>query len=149
MAEISRAKKKELAKQIYLRDNLSQKEIAEMVDVSAKTLCSWVNTEKWDTEKAAYTITKEQQIQRLYGHISAVNDTIASREAGENYPNAKEADTLNKLATAIGKMENETSIGDIITVCTKVCSFLRKKGDIEQAKTISDVFNSYIKEVLC
>lgn len=146
MPELSRAKKKELAKQIYLRDNLSQKEIAEMVEVSTKTLCKWVNEEKWDTEKSAYTITREQQIQRIYGHISAINQAISDREPPQNVPDAKEADTLNKLATAIKKLENEVGIAEIIGVNMKVCYFLRAKGQVEQAKQAAEWFNAYIKE---
>lgn len=146
MPELSRAKKKELAKQIYLRDNLSQKEIAEMVEVSTKTLCKWVNDEKWDTEKSAYTITREQQIQRIYGHISAINQAISDREPPQNVPDAKEADTLNKLAAAIKKLENEVGIAEIIGVSMKVCNFLRAKGQVEQAKRAAEWFNAYIKE---
>lgn len=146
MPELSRAKKKELARQIYLRDNLSQKEIAEMVEVSAKTLCKWVNEEKWDTEKSAYTITREQQIQRIYGHISAINQAISEREAPQNVPDAKEADTLNKLAAAIRKLENEVGIAEVIGVCMKVCSHLRAKERVEEARQAAEWFNAYIKE---
>lgn len=146
MTELSRSKKKELARQIYLRDNLSQKEIAEMVDVSQKTLCNWIKSEKWDAEKSAYTITREQQIQRIYGHISAINQAISDREPPQNVPDAKEADTLNKLATAIKKLENEVGIAEIVGVSMKVCNFLRGKGQIDQAKQAAEWFNAYIKE---
>lgn len=142
----SRQKKRELAKQIYLRDNLSQKEIAEMVDVSQKSLSKWIKEERWDTEKSAYTITREQQIQRIYAHISAINDTISQREAGQNVPTAKEADTLNKLATTIKKLENEVGIAEVIGVSMKVCNFLRNKGKIDEAKEAAGWFNAYIKE---
>ncbi len=144
--ELSRQKKRELAKQIYLRDNLSQKEIAEMVDISQKSLSKWIKDERWDAEKSAYTITREQQIQRLYGHISTINDNISQREPGQNVPNAKEADTLNKLATAIKKLENEVGISEVIAVSMKVCNFLRGKGLVDEAKETAGWFNAYIKE---
>lgn len=144
--EMSRQKKRELAKQIYLRDNLSQKEIADMVDVSQKSLSKWIKEERWDTEKSAYTITREQQIQRLYSHISTINDNISARDAGKNVPDAKEADTLNKLATAIKKLENEVGISEVIGVSMKICNFLRAKGEVEAAKTAAGWFNAYIKE---
>ena len=146
MAELSRAKKRELAKQIYLRDNLTLKEIADMVDVSQKSLSKWVKEEKWDTEKSAYTITREQQIQRIYGHISAINQAVSEREPPGNVPDAKEADTLNKLATAIKKLENEVGIAEVIGVCIKVCNHLRAKGKVEEARQASVWFNDYIKE---
>lgn len=146
MEQLSRAKKRELAKQLYLRDNLSQKEIADMVDISPKSLSKWIKDERWDTEKSAYTVTREQQIQRLYGHISAINEAISTRAAGDNVPNAKEADTLNKLATAIRKLENEIGISEVIAASIKVCNFLRAKGEVEAAKTMAGWFNAYIKE---
>lgn len=146
MEQLSRAKKRELAKQLYLRDNLSQKEIADMVDITPKSLSKWIKDERWDTEKSAYTVTREQQIQRLYGHISAINEAISARDAGQNVPNAKEADTLNKLATAIRKLENEIGISEVIAASIKVCNFLRAKGEVDAAKTMAGWFNAYIKE---
>lgn len=146
MSELSRNKKHELAKQIYLRDNLSIKEIADMVDVSPKSLGKWIKDERWQAEKSALTITREQQIQRLYAHIAAINEAVSNRAPGENIPNAKEADTLNKLATAIKKLENEVGVSETIGVCMKLCQFLRAKGEADKAKTAAEWFNAYIKE---
>lgn len=117
-----------------------------MVDITPKSLSKWIKDERWDTEKSAYTVTREQQIQRLYGHISAINEAISARDAGQNVPNAKEADTLNKLATAIRKLENEICISEVIAASIKVCNFLRAKGEVDAAKTMAGWFNAYIKE---
>lgn len=100
--------KKEWAKMLYLKEHLTQAEVAERVGVSKQTLCKWVKTEKWEELKASVSLTREEQLANLYRQVAEINKAIAGREEGERFATSKEADTINKLAAAIEKMEKET-----------------------------------------
>ncbi len=137
------SEKKEWAKLLYIAENLTQQEIAEKVGVSRNTISRWMKDDKWEELKASYTVTREQQLQRLYMQIAAINEVIAGRE--QKYPTTQEADMISKLAVAIDRLERETSLSDIISVCVKLLSWLRK-SDLQKAKEISDIFDAFIKD---
>ena len=101
---------------LYLKEHLTQAEVAERVGVSKQTLCKWVKA-------------------------------IARRDEGERFATSKEADTINKLAAAIEKMEKETGIADIISVSKGILDWIRKT-DTEKAKELSFYFDAYIKDRL-
>lgn len=105
---------KQWAQTLYLRENLTQLEIAERVGVSRVTVSKWVRDGKWEEQKAGITLTRQEQVANLYRQVAEINRTIATRHEGERFPNSKEADILGKLSAAIRNMEQETGIADII-----------------------------------
>jgi transcriptional regulator with XRE-family HTH domain len=147
MSELTVKKKKEWASMLYLKENLTQAEIAEKVGVSKVTMNKWVKGEKWEERKAGITLTREEQIKNLYRQVSEINDVIGSREKGKRFASTAEADTLSKLAGAIKKMETETGIADIISVGTRFIEFLRPI-DLEKAKDVTRLFDIFIKQNL-
>lgn len=86
---------------LYLKEHLTQAEVAERVGVSKQTLCKWVKTEKWEELKASVSLTREEQLANLYRQVAEINKAIARRDEGERFATSKEADTINKLAAAI------------------------------------------------
>ena len=141
--------KKEWAKLLYLKDNLTQKEIAVRVDVTEKTLSKWVNdpAENWEKHRASIIITKEEQLRRLYDQLSAINKAIAEREEGTRYASSKEADVLSKLSVTIKNMETDIALADVIEVSKRIVNWVRKV-DFEKAKEITLIFDGYIREIL-
>lgn len=137
--------KKEWAKLLFTVENLTQVEIASKTGVSKVTINQWVKKGKWDEQKASLTVTREQQLQRLYLQIAAINEAISERD--QKYPNSKEADTINKIASAIEKMERESSLADIISVSKKFLDWLRPL-DLIKAKELSGLFDAFIKDNL-
>ena len=147
MAQLSSKQKKDWAKTIYLNEHLTQKEIAERVGISAKTMSKWIAAEKWETLKTSLTITREEQLANLYRQVAAINHAIASRDEKERFANSREADIINKLATAINKMETETGLAEVIGVCKKILTWLRPV-DPAKAKELSYLLDSFIKDLL-
>lgn len=132
---------------LYMKEHLTQAEVAERVGVSKQTLCKWVKIEKWEELKTSVSLTREEQLANIYRQVAAINTAIAKRAEGERFATSKEADTINKLAAAIEKMEKETGISDIISVSKSFLDWLRK-SDIEKAKELSNYFDAYIKDKL-
>lgn len=147
MADLTNAQKKEWAKTLYLRENLTQQEIAERVGVSRVSVSNWVRAGKWEEQKVGLTLTRQEQVSNLYRQVAEINRTIADRPEGERFPTSKEADILGKLSAAIRNMEQEVGIADKITVLTDLIGWVRKV-DLEKAKEITAIADAYIKDML-
>lgn len=147
MADLTNAQKKEWAKTLYLRENLTQQEIADRVGCSRVTVSNWVRAGKWEEQKVGITLTRQEQVGNLYRQVAEINRTIADRPEGERFATSKEADILGKLAAAISKMEQEIGIADTISVLTSFIEWLRPL-DLEKAKEITRFADAYIKDKL-
>ena len=147
MADLTNAQKKEWAKTLYMRENLTQQEIAERVGVSRVTVSNWVRAGKWEEQKAGLTLTRQEQVANLYRQVAEINRAISARAEGERFPNSREADILGKLSAAIRNMEQETGIADIISVLTGFIEWLRP-FDLEKAKELTRLADAYIKDKL-
>lgn len=147
MADLTNAQKKEWAKTLYMRENLTQQEIAERVGVSRVTVSNWVRAGKWEEQKAGLTLTRQEQVANLYRQVAEINRAISARAEWERFPNSKEADILGKLSAAIRNMEQETGIADIISVLTGFIEWLRP-FDLEKAKELTRLADAYIKDKL-
>ena len=147
MADLTNAQKKEWAKTLYMRENLTQQEIAERVGVSRVTVSNWVRAGKWEEQKAGLTLTRQEQVANLYRQVAEINRAISARAEGERFPNSKEAGILGKLSAAIRNMEQETGIADIISVLTGFIEWLRP-FDLEKAKELTRLADAYIKDKL-
>ena len=147
MADLTNKQKKEWAAMLYLKENLTQAEIAEKVGVSKASMNKWVKAEKWKERKVGITLTREEQIKNLYRQVAEINEMIACKEKGKRFATTSEADTLSKLSGAIKKMETETGIADIISVGTRFIEFLRTI-DLDKAKDTAHLFDIFIKQNL-
>jgi transposase len=138
--------KREHAKLLFIHEQLNQKEIASRIKVSEVTVSKWANQDNWDGLRVSITITKEEQLKNLYRQLSEMNKVIAERD-GKKYPTASEADAINKLATAIQKMETDIGIAEIVSVGKRFIGFVRK-FDLQKAQDITPLFDAFIKDKL-
>ncbi|MEE1386305.1 MAG: helix-turn-helix domain-containing protein, partial [Prevotella sp.] len=99
MADLTNTQKKEWARTLYLRENLTQQEIADRVGVSRVTVSHWCRGGKWEEQKVGLTLTRREQVQSLYRQVAEVNNAIQLKPEGQRYPDAKQADTIVKLTS--------------------------------------------------
>lgn len=147
MAELTNMQKKDWARMLYLKENLTQAEIAERVGVARITVGRWVQAEKWEEQKAGMTVTREAEIANLYRQVAEINRAISLREEGKRFANSKEADILGKLSAAIRKMETDAGIADVISVLTRFVEWLRPV-DLDKAREIARLADAFIKDIL-
>lgn len=140
MADLTSQQKKEWAGMLYLKDNLTQQEIAEKVGVSRQTIARWAKEDKWEELKVGITMSREQQ-------IAEINKVVTSRPEGQRFTNAAEADTINKLTSAIKKLETDVGISDIISVGMKFVNWLRPY-DLDRSKEYLKLWDAFIKDSL-
>jgi transposase len=142
--ELNREAKKKLSKELFLTNKHQQKEIARMVGVAENTIGRWVKDGKWEMLRANLTTTKESVLSNWYAQLAEMNKDIAGRDEGKRFATSSESDRMIKISAAIKKLETETGIAEITSVCIGLCEFVRGY-DIEKAKEISDHFNAYIE----
>lgn len=135
--------KKEYAKVLYVHQRLSQKETAEKVGVSAKTINQWVNKEHWDTLRVSLVITKEEQLRNIYSQLNELTTFIQEKEEGRRYPNSTEADTISKLSKAAKDLETETGISEIIETFKLFTNWL-KGFDLPKAQELMKLQDDFI-----
>jgi transcriptional regulator with XRE-family HTH domain len=144
---LSIKQKKEWAKLLYTMQRLNQKQTAEKVGVSPKTMNNWVQDEKWDDLRASLIVTKQEQLRRLYAQINEINTEIESRPEGKRYALSKEADTLVKLTASAKALETESSIAEMIAAFTGFINWLRL-SDLLKAQEFTRLQDEFIKTLL-
>ena len=142
-----KGQKKEWAKLLYTRENLTQKEIAQKVGSSQVTIGKWVKKEGWDKLRQSMLITRETQLNRLYMQLDELNTVIMDREEGRRFPDYKEADAISKLTNAIKTMETEASIADIVEVGKRLLNWLRPISP-EKTIEVARIIDDFIKDIL-
>lgn len=144
---LSNTQKKEWAKTLYLKEDLTQQEIADRVGVSRVSVNRWIADGKWEEQKVGLTLTREEQVANLYRQVAEINRKIAEKPEGERFASNAEADILGKLSAAIRKMETDVGIADVISVQTKFIEFLRPI-DLGKAKELTQLSDAFIKSLL-
>lgn len=141
--------KKELAKLLFTREGLAQKEIAERVGVSEQTISKWVNANEgeWRRMRQSLIITKEEQLHRIYEQLEEITLAIKKKEIGSRYAGSKDADVIVKLTAAAKNLESEASIADIVEVSKRFLNWLRPV-DLEKAKEFAVFMDAFMKDQL-
>lgn len=147
MANLTMQQKKEWAKQLILRDNLTQKEAAEKVQVSAVTMNKWYKDGEWEKLKQSMLITREAQLSRLYMQLDELNAAIMTRPEGERFANSKEIDAIAKYTSSIRSLESEANIADVYEVSKRVLNYVRIYH-ADKAIELAAIFDDFIKDLL-
>lgn len=144
---MNNAEKKDWAQHLYVKEHLSQKEIAARVNVRPATISSWVNKYDWDKLRQSILATKSTELANLYAQLAALNDNIRSRDEGKRYAMGNEADTLSKITSAIRSLETETSISEIVDVFMKFNEYVRRVN-FAAITDLVDLQDSFIRSKL-
>ena len=144
---IAQKEKKNYARLLYVEQGMTQKDVAAKVGVAHNTVNRWVQEERWHELKASFTITKLEQLKRLYAQVNELNTHILSREEGKRFANNKDADALIKLTASIKNLETDTSIADTINVVTRLVSHVRTTN-LVLAQQIAEASDGFIRLLL-
>jgi DNA-binding transcriptional regulator LsrR (DeoR family) len=147
MADLKTAQKKDWAKLLYTKENLTQAEIADRVGVTRVTVNKWINTENWEMLKVSVTMTNEEQLKNLYRQLAEIQKTILTREDGVRYATPAEADVIKKLTASIKQLQSELGLSEITSVFGGLVQFLRAY-DPRQVKEIAPLLDAYVKSKL-
>jgi hypothetical protein len=135
--------KKNKAKSLFLTGQYDQKEIAEIVCCSEKSVSKWKIEGDWESFKTSLLTTRENELRRLYKMLQNINDSIDEKSNQKIPINSKDADAVLKLTAAIRNLEIETSIADKVEIGTAFINFIRK-DDNDKAKEITKLYEAFL-----
>lgn len=79
---MNNAEKKDLARSLYIKSDMTRKEIAQQVGTTEKTLRKWIDDDGWDKMKDSLQITRPQLLQDAYAQLNAINRYIEEKLQG-------------------------------------------------------------------
>ena len=144
MSELSMDKRKEWAKELFIKENLTQKAIADRVGVSENSLSKWVIEGNWKALRTSLLVTRSTEIRHLLEQLALLDEqnllalTDDDPETNPNY------DSVIKLAAAIRKLEIQTGIGEMIDTGMALIKFISAE-ELELAKKLTTYFDLFIE----
>jgi len=147
MADLTITQKKEWAKLLWTKENLTQAEIADRVGVTRITVNKWINNENWETLKVSISMTNEEQLKNLYRQLAEIQNAILTREDGTRYAMPSEAEVIRKLTISIKQLQAELGLSEITSVFGGLIQFLRTY-EPARVKEIAPILDAYVKSKL-
>lgn len=141
------AKKSEklLARELYLNTSMTQREIADKLRVTVKTISDWKDEGNWEALRAAKKVTKAALISNYYTILNTMQTQIAARPEPENVPTSKEADIMAKIGSQIEKIDKQSSLQDYILAFEEFLEFLMGK-EPDLARQIAPYQYEFLQE---
>lgn len=130
---IEQSQRQELAR-MYFMQGLPQKDIAEKVGVSRNTISAWIKENKWDTMRAATTVSRRELVTKM---LLQIDEKLQS--------GTWSADEICKAANAVEKLDKQTNIVTIIEVFSAYNTWLvsRMQVDSELTPELVKIMNKY------
>ena len=147
MAKMDSKQMRQWALSMYLNENRTQEEIAEACGVARGTIVRWAKADKWKEHKAAKMMTHEEMINNWKEQLIEINDNIASREPSKRFATPSESDTINKLSSAINKLQTELGISEAVTTAQRFIAWLRPV-DLDKCKEFTRLFDAFLKSLM-
>lgn len=126
---------KRLAYEWFMNTAKTQKEIADIVGVTAVTMNAWVKDGKWAEIKGMETASRGSSIRNLLKRIFE-----------ESQKEDPDADKLAKLSTTLERLENKKiTIPNIINIFMDFGKWLYPRNP-DLAKSLTIEMNEFVKE---
>ncbi len=133
--------KKLTAKSLYLKSDMSRKDIAKIAGITEKTLRKWINDENWDQLKAIESITRKQLLQDAYRQLKRINEYIDKELDG--IPNKEMSDAKAVIRKEIESL-SESPLHIYIEVSEELIYWLQSKHPGE-VKKITGLLSEFIE----
>jgi transposase len=144
MAKPNNTAKRELARELYLNTNKSQKEIAEIVDVTEKTISNWCRDNDWEATRKTILFNPEARIKALNNELMQIEAHIAGKEDGERFADSKLSDVRIKIIRSIHLLNSEVTLAQKVAIIMKFMDALAAK-DLPLAKQVNEHADNFLK----
>ena len=144
MAELSISQRKEWAKELFVKDNLTQKAIAERVGISENSLSKWAIEGNWKDMRTSLLATRSTELRRLYNQLALLDQQNLEFLTDDDPDTNPNYDAVCKLTNSIKKLEIHTGVGEMIETGMELIKFISAE-DLELAKQITTWFDLFIE----
>lgn len=133
---------------LYTKDNITtQKELAQRVGVTEKTIAEWIEELNLKKLSRNFLLTREEQLANLLDELVEINTAIKSKKEGERFADSKLANTRRFLIRDIKDLETKALLPEIISSVTQLLDFIRK-NDLGDAQVVASYVDAFIKSKL-
>lgn len=137
--------KRDYAKLLFIKEKLTQKEIAIRIDISQNTISKWANEGNWEAAQKSILLTREEQLRQMMNELDELNKEIANSPLKR--ANKEQTWVRSQLTGDIKKLESKVSSYDAFNVARGIGEYYRPI-DLDIAKQITELFDPYIKTLL-
>ena len=134
--------KRETARVLYMAGE-TQESIAERVGVSRQSVNKWVKQSKWESQRAARTITRTELTNKLLITIDRLIEQVNSSDDPQLM--ASLGDKLSKMSAVVEKLDKKANIVSVIEVFMAFSRWLefRSKEDPDITPEFLKILNRY------
>jgi len=134
--------KQQQAYNLYFQTNLSQAEIARILDVDRKTIHNWMADGNWRQLKKSMRHMPSKIVEQLYYMVANINHEILSR-AHDPVPRAWELDALRRITISIRHLKNRQTVNESIEAFTELAEIINLKDP-----ALADQLRPHIKNYI-
>lgn len=120
--EMSREQKREAAKGLFVKGNMTGKEISILLGVTEKSVSEWRRKYNWDNDKRTQNITRQSLLAEAYKQMDAINKSIADKGG---IPDKNLSDAKAQCIREIEKF-SDTPTHLYVSVFEDFCAWLGK-----------------------
>jgi transposase len=133
---------KKIAQALFVHSDMKQKEIADKVRVSEKTIGKWISEGKWEALKAAKNTTREAIISKKYKLLEGlVDNNLQKQEQGTL--TTGDIDAEHKLSMSIKSLQNEETLSGYIQAFTPFLKYVQEQ-DPATGKKLAEYSQSFL-----
>ena len=135
--------KKQQAQFLYMAQGMTQKEIAETVGVSERTVYAWIHQYAWDKLRLASFQAPATIADNLCSQLVELQNSIAARQPGNRFPTPQEAEVSRKLVTSLEKMKKYPGLAQNMQVLETFRNYVRPL-DKDLARNLGNYISKFL-----
>jgi DNA-binding XRE family transcriptional regulator len=139
------------ARNLFFGTDLTQQQIADMLNINRKTLYSWISEGGWRQAKYSAAHAPCILVDQYYHQLGALNQRIAER-TDQPWPTKEEADIIRKITATIRQIKPKTDRPDfsqtveVFASLTDTMRYKEKENDL--LRSLVPIMDKHAKSLL-
>lgn len=135
----------EQARNLYFETGLTQRQIADIVGTSQKTMSLWVNEGQWRRLKRLAAEMPGIAIESMFTELTEINNAVRKRPAGQRFATLEEAEIRRKTLASIKYVQEHRSAGSHVEVMMNFILYMKPMISHPELLNLIKNADSYLK----